>query len=181
MKKITLFLFFYLIQFSLSVKEEANKTIRFLWNLGEPECFDDYYKFDYYVLTEGFGPSGTRTFTLTFAEPNYYKYRCSLSDKTNYEIFSCMVWLGDYPLINQKLELKKNISDSFKNLKILDWDAMVGESTILSENATCIGSYSHEFIPNKKKSVKNSCLPDNYNEMKIKGFFKDNTNAYFKI
>lgn len=176
MKKIPLFLFFFLIQFNLSIKEEVKKIIKFKYSLGEPQCLDYAYAFDFAVETEGFEPEETHSISFFFSEPKYCMYICELSPDTNFKIFNCYVPIDLYPLVDQKIEFMKNIS-VFKPLEIYDWDKIVGENAILSEKANCFGRYSYEFIPNKKIPVKHNCLPDNYHEMIIKGFFTDNNEA----
>lgn len=171
--KIDFFLFFYLIQFSLSV-EEGKRSIRFIKRLGEPVCSDDKYSFDFSIETKGFSPPSTYIFYYMFGEPYYYFYNCELKQVNNYQIFNCYVWLDHNPLINQTLKFKKNINGINTDPEIYDWDKLIEENITLSENANCVGNFSYEFIPNKEIPFNHSCLPDYRNEIKIKGFFIDN-------
>ena len=62
-------------------------------------------------------------------------------------------------------------------MDIFDWDKVVGESAILSENVNCLGDYKYEFYHNKEIKAEHKCLSNEYHEMKINGFFSENKSA----
>ena len=169
---IMLLYLFATIQFSLSIKENAKKSITFIERVGEPQCSEGLFRFKFKIKTAGFDQSYVETFYFPLAEPKYTSFSCQVNIIENEETFICSINGNLYPLDNSRVVFNKDISGEYKDLDIFDWDKIVGESAILSENINCLGNYKYEFYPNKEINAEHKCLSNEYHEMKINGFFR---------